>query len=132
MGDADAGTETGYQDYELYGRDGSPHRFLGLSLGWDSSDDGKRDRWYEVALYRLTKGDYLVYTCGGTRVPGETDRRRIVVTSSPYEVIELLTTRSKASGELFLPRPAQLTLAQAAALDDGIRDAYVNRAVGTS
>jgi len=71
---------------------------------------------------------YLVLTYGRTVVDGEHQRRRAVWTNSTFEVIEVLTQRAQG-GEKFIPAPAARALAQAAALDDVLRDAYVNRAV---
>lgn len=95
-------------------------------------------RWFEVRLfdveYELSnddvidpRGNYLVVTFGCSIVPGEVTMRRASWTDSPYEVIELLTQRRGARP--FLPTPSARVLSQAAAWDDGIRDAYVDRAV---
>lgn len=70
---------------------------------------------------------YLVLTYGRTRVSGETDKRRAAWTDSGFEVVEFLTQRS--GGDVFLPTAAARVLAQAAPLDEGIYEAYVNRAV---
>jgi hypothetical protein len=122
----------GNRTFLLDGRDGVRERVVGRQLSTASSDDGQRQRWQEVSLYRTADGRYVVHTRGCTRVPGETTRARVIFADSPFTVIELLTVRHRLSRELFLPRPAQFALADAAQTDDGIRDAYVNRAVGTS
>lgn len=107
-------------------------------------------RWFEVAIYRRyvteevdletdpahprifeiepTPGDYVVHTVGGSIVPGEHRLSRISCSDSGFEVVELLTVR-KSGGEPFIATQSSRALAQAAALDDGIRDAYINRAV---
>lgn len=72
-------------------------------------------------------GRYLVVTYGMTVVPGERPKRRSVWTNSAFEIIEILTQRN--AGKSFLPATSGRVIAQAAASDDDIRDAYVNRAV---
>lgn len=106
-------------------------------------------RWFEVAIYRryvdvdvrgvpsadllkvetaLGKRDYVVHTVGGSAVPGEDRRSRVSFTPSAFEVIELLTVRPR-DGEPYIAQQSALALAQAAALDGELRDAYINRAV---
>ena len=84
-------------------------------------------RWQETTIYRTRDDKLVAFTVGRSIVPDEVDRARIHITGSAFELIELLTVRSGA--EPFLPLPSALALAQAAADDDDIREAYVNRAV---
>lgn len=92
-------------------------------------------RWFEVAIYRrdAPRGtgdpdvDYVVFTLGHTDVPGERLYGRITQVNSPFEVVEVLTVRRV--GATFMPAQSSRALAQAAAVDAGLRDAYVNRAV---
>lgn len=83
-------------------------------------------------------GRYLVVTAGRTIVPDEMDFRRASFTDSPYEVIELLRVESardriareqrglpEASAQRSLPSVSARALAQAAAYDDDLRDAYL-------
>lgn len=96
-------------------------------------------RWFEVRIFEVEnevndaerlvdrRGRYLVVTAGMSQVPGEVEMRRVSWTDSGYEVVEILTQRR---GERpFLPAPSARVLSQAAAWDNGIRDAYVDRAV---
>jgi len=118
------------QEYELRGRNGDVFRFTGQRLGSGSSDRPDKDRWFEVDIYVGAVADektYIVHTQGMSRVPNEVTRARIAFSASPYEVIELLTVNH--DGKLYIPRQSSHALAQAAQWDDGIRDAYVNRAV---
>lgn len=108
-------------------------------------------RWHEVAIYRryatqevdLTTdpahpriyalrepvaGDYVVHTVGESIVPGETRLSRVSATDSAFEVVELLTVR-RPDEEPFITAQSSRALARAATLDDGLRDAYINRAV---
>lgn len=84
-------------------------------------------RYTEVRLFRDAT-HYILVTLGMTIVPGETIIHRIRRLTSPFEVLEVLTVR-KPGREPFLPKSAALTLAQAADLDEGISEAYINRAV---
>lgn len=99
-------------------------------------------RWLEVTIYLRRNGDpstndaptydYVIHTLGASDVPGEIDFVRLWETSSAFEVVELLTVRrNRAPGntETFIPVQHARALAQAASIDDEIREAYVNRAV---
>jgi hypothetical protein len=102
-------------------------------------------RWLEVTIYlRLRRSDnpvsdddeptydYVVYTVGASNVPSEIDFIRLWQTTSAFEVVELLTVRrgqTDGSTETFIPPQHARALAQAASVDDDIREAYVNRAV---
>lgn len=83
-------------------------------------------RWHEVDIYRTDKGEYILHTVGASNVPGEIDFARLSRTDSPYTLIELATVRGTTA---YLPATTARALATAAMKDDGIRDAYVNRAV---
>jgi hypothetical protein len=139
---------------ELSGRDGRRQTFTGVLLGSGSSrsevhsdhlgDYAARGtkcsacRWFEVAIYARihdrdtglypTVKDYVVHTVGGSVVPREKRFSRIQTTTSPYDVIELVTVRP-VDREPFIASQSARALAQAADVDDGIRDAYINRAV---
>lgn len=82
-------------------------------------------RWFEVALFR-TETDYVLWSCGHTVVPGENSRILIERTSNEWRIVELMTVRKGETA--FIPSPSAGVLADAAKLDEGIRDAYVNRA----
>jgi hypothetical protein len=139
------------QDYnmkqiDLLGRDGEPFSFTGAKLGHGSSARNHHNhntsidefapqryrcsgcRWFEVDIYLTAEDRYVVHTTGVSVVPGESRLSRISVTESPFEVIELLTVRKK-NEEPFITTQSARALAQAAEVDDGIREAYINRAV---
>lgn len=96
-------------------------------------------RWFEVRIFEVfaeylpngaetsRRGRYLVLTSGASIVPGEVRMSRSIWTDSPYEIIEVLVQRR--GDHPFLPTPSARVLSQAAAWDDGIRDAYIDRAV---
>jgi hypothetical protein len=143
--------------HQVNASDGS-YRFLGEQLShttsqWETHGHsaefaarGERCsacRWTEISLYRVPDtalaaaqvepyiggplGKYLVVTEGRSIVPGERTFVKATWTNSPYDVIEILTQRR---GErVTMGIPAARALAIAAEWDDGINDAYVNRAV---
>ena len=96
-----------------------------VTEGIDLETDPKRPRIYPVDP---EPGDYVVHTIGASIVPGETRLSRITPTDSPFEVIELLTVR-KRDDDPWIPAQSARALAHAAEFDDGLREAYVNRAV---
>lgn len=105
-------------------------------------------RWFEVSIYRRyategidfetepptifqidpEPGDYVVHTVGASNVPNEQRLSRIAVTESAFEIVELLTVR-KIDEQPFITVQSSRALAQAAARDEDVRDAYINRAV---
>lgn len=135
--------------------DGTVKTFAGRLLGTATSQQtGHRDhpglefapkgvrcaacRWLTVDIYREYKSrdsegfygpaiGYVVHTTGPSDVPGEYDYERFNRVASGFEVVEALTVRKPS--ETFLPPQHARALAQAAGLDDGIAEAYVNRAV---
>jgi len=94
-------------------------------------------RWLETTILEetdVTQPRYVVHTVGRSVIPGESDRPRLVRTDSASEVVETLhVSRRRLAGdgpeETFIPRPSLLALAQAADVDDDLRDAYRARRV---
>lgn len=129
--------------WELRDRDDKIVELRARRIGQGTSYAEGKPRWFEVDIYVLPDGTYAVHTQGRTTLAGEETRRRIVKTPSPYEVVELLTAhlcrdcevRNHMCGDpahrktAYIPRQSARALAVAAQWDDGIRDAYVNRAV---
>jgi hypothetical protein len=138
----------------LAGRDGEEHVFTGYALGVATSraeqhthatryaapgDKCSACRWFSVGIYRVFDAPdgadarprargYVVQTVGESVVPGEQRLARVQETASAYEVLELLTVRRRGAEPFITPQSLR-ALAQAAHLDDDLRDAYVNRAV---
>lgn len=83
-------------------------------------------RWTEIRILR-DEFAYVILKAGRTIVPGETDRFNLVRVRTAYEVVESLTSR--AAGAAYLTRRPAMALAQGAAYDIPLRDAYENRAV---
>lgn len=100
------------------------------------ADPGQRCgacRWFEPRIFygRVEGTDgpdaYLVYRVGATVVPGERNLVGLEWLTSPFEVVEALTTRRE--GTAFLSIPAARVLSQAANFDRNLERAYVDRAV---
>lgn len=145
------------QRYDVTAGDGT-YTFVGMLLasatsewathGHEQEFAGRGERcsacrWTEIEIYRVPDnvlaaalvepyvggplGKYLVVAKGCSVVPHERTFVRATWTSSPYEVLEILTQRR---GErVTLPGPAARALSVAAEYDEGINEAYVNRAV---
>lgn len=121
----------------LLSRDGTYVEIDAIMLGNGTSWAEGKERWFEVGLYALEDGTYVVHTIGRSTVTGERDLGRVEMTDSPYEVIEMLTVRRVSSrhgqrtgGDRraqnpYLPKASLRALAQAAEFDDGINEAYV-------
>lgn len=77
-------------------------------------------------------GEYVMHFAGLSIVDGEVPLCRVETTRSPFTVVESMTTRRvTASGgpEAFIAKPAATALAEAAANDRQLAEAYVDRAV---
>jgi len=92
-------------------------------------------RCFEPRIFREVGGDrrYLIHRAGCSKVPGEITLSGHEWARSPHEVIEALTTRKRdpITGDRtpYLTNPAARVLAQAAAYDGELGQAYVDRAV---
>jgi hypothetical protein len=144
-----------YARREIIGRDGEVHQFTGALLGHGTSHRDHHNhyprrfaqrgekcsacRWFEVAIYRRTTAhddptgvtlghDYVIHTVGWSVIPGEQRLSRVQFTSSAFEIIEMLTVRHQDK-EPFIAVQSARALAQAAGVDQAVRDAYINRAV---
>jgi hypothetical protein len=105
-------------------------------LGDDALNDPPHHPSEWTALYDAARrsdqlGQYVVYKAGMSIVPGEIPYCRFDLITSPYEVVEALTTRkhTDTGPQAFITKPSALALASAARFDDELADAYVNRAV---
>lgn len=93
-------------------------------------------RWSEPRLFSVktqdpsepTLGRYLIHYAGVSIVPGEVTLSKHVWAMTGYEVVEIMTTRRTGVAPYLHPTAARV-LSQAAAFDDEINEAYINRAV---
>lgn len=92
-------------------------------------------RWFETRVFRLDDHDsralndarYVLHYVGRSIVPGEVDLPRHELVGGGHEVVEAYTVR-KPNERPFITKPGARVLAQAAAYDADIEDAYINRA----
>lgn len=141
----------GPRDYELMTRDG-PVTIHAVLLGQGTSHSALHShveatappgvkcracRWSETKIFRLVEnapgsigptllGAYVIYTCGGSSVPGEITKTRLVRTDEPGGVIEALVVQRFERGELldtFITRPAADALDDATNQDERLNDA---------
>jgi hypothetical protein len=127
-------TDSQLREYTLLGRDGARETLMLELLGSGTSFAEGKTRWFEVNIFADADGNYVVHTVGRTTVEGERDLGRIERTSSPYDVVELVTVRRKSSrhgtgtgrrAEPYVPVASTRALAQAADVDDGLNEAYL-------
>jgi hypothetical protein len=136
-------TKMEFHPLVLTGREGETFSFHGVALGAGTSQRDSHNhpgdypnpgqkcsacRWYEVTIYISDDEKFIVHTTGDSKVPGEKRFSRIIETDSAFEVVEILVVR-KRDNDPYLPAQAARALAQAAEIDDRIREAYINRAV---
>lgn len=104
--------------------------FDGELLADESSDDGERDRWQEVRIYRTTTNRWVVERTGRSRVPGEVDLPQVTVCRTPDEVRQALTfshTTTDGQRRRYVTDIGYDALNQAADLDPELEDALVER-----
>lgn len=90
-------------------------------------------RWTEIRIFRGYDGTLYIVRSGVSDVPGERDLVRVIRVSTPFELVENLTTTDRrAPSVLTLPFAARHALAQAASHDGPLRDAYINSPVTRS
>ncbi len=94
--------------------------------------------WTEIKIFRIPeddpqhnphhrqRGKYVVYQVGSSSIPGKDTYTRLIFTDSFHEVIELLVTRHSHQPPT-LTATAARALAQAAAYDDDLDHAWINR-----
>lgn len=89
-------------------------------------------RWTEVRIYRNVNAGmspaYLVEIVGNSALDGEQRYVQLETTDSAPWVVESFVAHRR-DGTAYISRAARRALAEAAALDGGIDDAFVNRAV---
>lgn len=92
-----------------------------------AGDQCQTCRWTEIRIFRTDDGWYVIHRAGHSIVPDELSRYQFTRVRTAYEVVESLTSRT--NGVASLHRRPAMALAQAAAYDVPLRDAYENRAV---
>ena len=110
----------------IYRAGGLPLEFDGRVLGFATSDDGVKERWFEVAIYATVTGKYVVHGAGMSEVDGEEDRHWAEVCETPAEVVAALQ-RTNENGVKYLPRTSQDALRAAVESDADFAAAYLER-----
>lgn len=106
-----------------------PHEYAARSLRCAGC------RWFETRVFRLDDHDsrrldgarYVLHYVGRSIVPTEVNLPRHELAGGGHEVVEAYTVR-RPNERPFITKPGARVLAQAAANDPDIEDAYVNRA----
>lgn len=138
----DHGTEGAWRILDRDGREILlKGRFLGMGTSHRPQHKGHRAgtwaprgehcstcRWTEIRIFSRTDGGFYIVNCGASEVPGERDLVRVIEVGTPFEAVEKLANRDRSGSDRrpFLPVPARFALAQAAAYDESLRDAYIN------
>lgn len=126
--------------WELRSDSRNPLKVVGRFIGWSTSHSSRHThdwawcsacRWSDFRIFVPDSGGYVIHYTGISDKPGETTRLRYEEAVTAHEVVEILTTRRSRGDrrEVFLSAPAARLLAQAASLDEAVRDAFENRAV---
>jgi hypothetical protein len=113
----------GLQTHVLDDKDGDV-TITARRLGEGSSHKPYKTRWFEVAIFKDSDGQYVVHTRGVSTIPGEYTKLRVVKTSSSFEVVEFLMVEH--AGERYIPRDSRRALAQAAQWDDDLMERYLD------
>lgn len=107
-------------------RDGHPPlAFDGEEIGFATSEEPGKGRWFEVTIYRTATGRWVVHTVGVSTLPGEDDRHHAVVCEQAGEIVEALYRVGDAGP--YIPRTSMLALAEAARTDEDVAAVYVER-----
>lgn len=88
--------------------------------------------WTEVKIFRThgegNRAKYVVYTAGGTSIPGAQTFSRLTWTDAHHEVIEILVERRSGQPPTMNATTAR-ALSQAASCDRDLDYAWINRAL---
>lgn len=80
-------------------------------------------RWHEARIYADDDTDgYILYTEGGSAIPGEIPFRRMTRATTPLELLSVMVVRT---ANPYVPVSSERALAQAADADDDLREAYL-------
>jgi hypothetical protein len=100
--------------------------FDGILIGSATSDDGHRDHWVDIAIYRTDAGSYVVSFIGRTRLAhiGEVDRPKAQVSTTPEGAVESLYLVDD-DGVRYMTYVAKRAAEEAAENDPEFRSAYL-------
>lgn len=100
--------------------------FSGELIGDATSDDGDKERWQHLRLYRTDKGGYILERLGESRIPGEITMRNVDEYAGAGAVRHQLK-RKRDDGTKYFTIVALELLDQAAKVDDAFKEATAER-----
>lgn len=100
--------------------------FSGELIASSSSNDGTKDRWQSMNLYRVDSRGYVLERLGESRVPGEICMRNVDYLDSPGDVRRRVE-RKRDDGAKYLTLTALELLDQAADNDERFKAVVVER-----
>lgn len=100
--------------------------FDGILIGSATSDDGHRDHWADIAIYRTQAGSYVVHIIGRTRLAhiGQVDRHKAQVSTAPEGAVESLYLIDD-DGVRYMTNVAKRAAEEAAENDPDFATAYL-------
>lgn len=91
-------------------------QFEGELITEATTDDGVKDRWQTLRLYRTDRGIYVLERLGESRVAGEVTMRSVTTHPNAHQVRKKIQRR-RPDGEVYFTIVALELLAQAAKRD---------------
>lgn len=91
--------------------------FSGELIGFGTSEEPGRDRWFEVRIYRTEAGKYVIAGTGVSLLPHERDRNWAYVHGNAQAVVEALYREDPDTGVRFLTNTARDALEEASIVD---------------
>lgn len=75
---------------EVINSDGSVLRFDGELVAKVSAELAEKERWTEMELWLSAQDSWILQIVGRTRVPGEDDRYRVVISDRPEDFLDYI------------------------------------------
>lgn len=97
--------------------------FSGELIGFGTSEEPGRDRWFEVRVYRTEGGTYVVAGTGVSLLPSERDRNWAYVCETAQDAVDALYREDPNTGVRFLTNTARDALDEASLVDSSFRGA---------
>ena len=91
--------------------------FTGDLIGFGTSEELGRDRWFEVRIYKTEGGTYVAAGTGVSLLPTERDRHWAYVCETAQDVVESLYREDPNTNVRFLTNTARDALEEAALAD---------------
>ena len=91
--------------------------FSGEMIGFGSSEEPGRDRWFEVRIFKTTGGTYVVNGRGVSLLPAERDRNWAYICETADDVVDALYRQDPDTKVRFLTNTASDALQEASMVD---------------